>query len=74
MKRISDLYRHLEEYGKVIRLTDKRWTDKLKDTARMQDRPGGGKISREHWRAILDKREGVLYVGGQYGKGYFRAT
>ena len=60
--------------GKLIRLTDERWTDKLKDAARMQDRPGGGKISRERWGAILDKGEMVLYVGGQYGKGYFRAT
>ena len=60
--------------GKLIRLTDERWTDKLKDTARMHDRPGSGKITREHWGAILDKREMVLYVGGRYGKGYFRAA
>ncbi len=40
----------------------------------MQDRPGGGKISRNYWGAILDKEEMVLYVGGQYGQGYFRAT
>jgi len=40
----------------------------------MQRQPGGGKISREYWGAILDKGEMVLYVGGQYGKGYFRAT
>ena len=60
--------------GKVTRLTDKRWTGKLKGTARMQDRPGGAKIIWEHWGTIPDKREMVLYVGGRHGKGYFRAT
>ena len=40
----------------------------------MQGQPEGGKISQEYWGAILDKREMVLYVGGRYGKGYFRAA
>lgn len=50
--------------GKLIRLTDERWSDEFKDTARMQSRRGGVKITREYWGAILDKGEWVLYVGG----------
>ena len=60
--------------GKVIRLTDERLAHKLKSTAEMQGKPRGARIGQQHWRKVVDKGEMVLYVGGQYGKGYFRAT